>query len=310
MPGAYSFRDDLVINTNRPLSTFSTDTLFFSPTDSAFGNDDDLKAELQAIAQLRRDVRNNLSLRPLNESSAAPPSATAHRRRSLELETPLSATSSVFSYTTAPSSPTVSGSYPGIYSPQAAATSPATYSLHHHHPTFSASLPDIHNPLLSLNHPSITPQALAVQLSCSAVPLIIDTRSPAQFEAIRIRNSINLAIPSLILKRGRKPNGGFQSLSALRSFITDDDSRLTWDMMLSSPRRWNGTYTHFSIPSHHLIFAHQAISWSPMNSWTSLARSQLQLPLPGHYYQPFPHSLMGGSHIFAGALQQHVPPLI
>lgn len=247
MPGAYTFpRDDLTITTNRPLSTFSTDTLFFSPTDGTFEHDDDFKAEIQAIAQLRRDVRNNLALRPLPDIPAASSSSSSsylnHRRRSLEVETPSSATSSVFSYTTAPNSPSVASQLPSIHSPLAvsSSTQAATFSLHHHHPTFSTSLPDIHNPVLPLNLPFTTPQALATQLASSAVPLILDTRSPAQFETVHIRNSVNLAIPSLILKRGRKPNGGFASLDKIKSFITNEESRLVWDMMLSAPRRWNG----------------------------------------------------------------------
>src|ERR1700733_3733697 len=117
MPGAYRFpRRDLSISTNRPLSTFSAETVFFSPTEelaspsySGLDTDDDLKAELRALAQLRRDIRNNLTLRPipgLAETSSTI-AGTNRNRRSLELETPTSATSSVFSYTTAPSSPSV-----------------------------------------------------------------------------------------------------------------------------------------------------------------------------------------------------------
>jgi len=246
MPGAYRFpRRDLSISTNRPLSTFSTDTAFFSPTEelaspsySGFDTDDDLKAELRALAQLRRDIRSNLTLRPI-PGLAETSSTIAGNRRSLELETPTSATSSIFSYTTAPSSPSVPAYSPSAYTPSALSHSLGRNSLH---PTFTASLPDIHNPVLPLNTPYTTPNSLALALASSCRPLVLDIRPPAEFELLRIRDSVNLAIPSLILKRCRKPGGGLQTLDALKTFITTSDSQQSWDKMTSttSPTHWNG----------------------------------------------------------------------
>ncbi|KAF8999781.1 hypothetical protein BDQ17DRAFT_1360370 [Cyathus striatus] len=73
-------------------------------------------------------------------------------------------------------------------------------------------------------------------------PLLIDTRPPAIFLSFRIRHSINIAIPSLILKRSRKPGGGaFQTLDALRQFITTEQGKSTWDdLMADDEERWDG----------------------------------------------------------------------
>lgn len=257
MPGAYRFsRKDLSISTNRPLSTFSTDTVFFSPTDeiaspsyTSFDADDDFKTELQAISQLGRDIRNNLALRPipgLADTTSSTTAVTNLTRRSLELEPPTSATSSVFSYTTAPSSPSVAVYSPSIYSPFPSATFPHSLGRNPSHPAFTASLPDIHNPQLPLNIPHTTPHSLATALASPCIPLVLDTRPVAEFEQLHIRDSVNLAIPSLILKRCRKPGGGFQTLNSLRTFITTSNSQQAWDKMMSttSPTLWNGKDLH------------------------------------------------------------------
>ena len=96
-------------------------------------------------------------------------------------------------------------------------------------------------------------------------PLVIDTRAPAAHAASRIRGSVNIAIPSLILKRCRKmtassmlrseksdfgpsPNvvsggaqtggkGGFQNMEALRQFVVGERAKEDWIAMLSSLNR-------------------------------------------------------------------------
>ncbi|TFY52749.1 hypothetical protein EVJ58_g9836 [Rhodofomes roseus] len=57
--------------------------------------------------------------------------------------------------------------------------------------------------------------------------------------ASRLERSINIAIPSLILKRSRKANGGFSDLDALRQYITTEDGQHIWDDMMSSGD-WDG----------------------------------------------------------------------
>lgn len=101
-------------------------------------------------------------------------------------------------------------------------------------------------------------------------PLVIDTRAPAAHVAYRIRGSVNIAIPSLILKRCRKmtasgmlrggsagggggksesgpsPNvggpqtggkGGFQNMEALRQFVVGEKAKEEWNVMLNSLHR-------------------------------------------------------------------------
>lgn len=270
MPGAYRF-PDLTINTHRisNLSTFSTDTVFFSPTETE-QEGTDLDREFDVLEKLRQDVHQRLALRPLaglSDSAAdSAHSATGRKRRSLELDTPVSATSSIFSYTTAPSSPAV-----GVYSP----TVPSHATLSHtlgrlsahptsspYHPTFTASLPDILNPPAPVpiyTTASTSPEALAIlYASPKLVPLIVDTRPQHQFDKLRLPHSTNIAIPTLILKRCRKPGGGFPSLDSLRTYLTSDISRQAWDMLMnpavSSPVRWNGTSPELSSQIHLSVF--------------------------------------------------------
>lgn len=99
-------------------------------------------------------------------------------------------------------------------------------------------------------------------------PLVIDTRAPAAHATSRIRRSVNIAIPSLILKRCRKMTapsmlssqkldfgpsstalwggvqtggkGGFQSMEALRQFVVGERAKEDWNVMLNSLHRADG----------------------------------------------------------------------
>ncbi|KAI5993702.1 hypothetical protein F5J12DRAFT_426712 [Pisolithus orientalis] len=84
------------------------------------------------------------------------------------------------------------------------------------------------------------PAILADRLSLSASkhPILVDTRPYAVYQARRIAGSVNVAIPSLILKRYRKPgsSGGFHSLNSLRQFMTsEDDKQLVGHTLCSRP---------------------------------------------------------------------------
>lgn len=87
------------------------------------------------------------------------------------------------------------------------------------------------------------PAILADRLSLSASkhPILVDTRPYAVYQARRIAGSVNVAIPSLILKRYRKPgsSGGFHSLNSLRQFMTSEDDKQLWDT-LSAADHWDG----------------------------------------------------------------------
>lgn len=231
MPGAFTFADSrrqhpsLSIQTSaRPLSTFSTDTAYYSPEEgnspasiitqpfSAIeSNDDSLQSELAALECLRKDVRKNLSLRPLTSLKrpvAVPPDSPV-----------------LFSYSTAPSSPIFS---PSIYSP-APSPSPLNFGADLHHTTPPSD-----------EIQSLTPIHLAVLLaSTDAYPLILDTRPPRDFFTSHISNSVNLAIPSLILRRCRRP-GALASIDSLRTFIANRDCIQHWESLMSGATRWSG----------------------------------------------------------------------
>ncbi|KAI9571869.1 hypothetical protein HD554DRAFT_2070137 [Boletus coccyginus] len=83
------------------------------------------------------------------------------------------------------------------------------------------------------------PAVLADRLVAPKHPVILDTRPLAAYNAAHFADSVNIAIPSLILKRCRKPGSGFQSLAALRQFITSDHHKHRWDTLPSSPS-WDG----------------------------------------------------------------------
>ncbi|KAH0834030.1 hypothetical protein J3R83DRAFT_11267 [Lanmaoa asiatica] len=72
-----------------------------------------------------------------------------------------------------------------------------------------------------------------------STPIVVDTRPVAAYHASHLIDSVNIAIPSLILKRCRKPGSGFQSLAALRQFITSDQGKHRWDTLPSSTS-WDG----------------------------------------------------------------------
>lgn len=87
--------------------------------------------------------------------------------------------------------------------------------------------------------PAWEPHVLAHALAAPSHPLVLDTRPLAAYNASHLVDSVNIAIPSLILKRSRKPGSGLQSLAALRQFITSDHDKHRWDALPSSAS-WDG----------------------------------------------------------------------
>jgi hypothetical protein len=94
----------------------------------------------------------------------------------------------------------------------------------------------------------ISAASLAGRLgSADRRPLLLDTRPLHIHLRSYLYFSVNLAIPSLILKRCRKPGGSFTALDALKQFITTDEGRAIWDDLFgpddgSSPDNglWDG----------------------------------------------------------------------
>jgi hypothetical protein len=214
-----------------------------SPIDGIPGYDDtedELGKDLAVLEKLRQNVQKNLRLRPLNSSiviknrsphSPTPPRSPLHtapgwydvaRPHSTEfVVSPTSATSSVY-YT--PTSDTPMSAYfgfprstvaSGVFSPPSAfhAAPPKPGAIQYH--------------------------SLHFFITESPRPLLIDTRPLNAFLLSHLRHSINLAIPSLILKRFRKPGAGFQSMDALRQYITTDRGKKFWDETMKNGG-WDG----------------------------------------------------------------------
>ncbi|KDQ24129.1 hypothetical protein PLEOSDRAFT_1068092 [Pleurotus ostreatus PC15] len=88
-------------------------------------------------------------------------------------------------------------------------------------------------------------------------PLMIDTRPPPVHLAAHVVDSVNLAIPSLLLKRTRKQKRSvtsttFPTLHSLRQYITTDESLTVWDSLLVQGQpsaRWDGTLVVYD---HHM----------------------------------------------------------
>ncbi|KAF9784743.1 hypothetical protein BJ322DRAFT_1066049 [Thelephora terrestris] len=214
-----------------------------SPIDGIPGYDDtedELGKDLAVLEKLRQNVHKNLRLRPLNSSSAiqnrSPHSPTLRgtplhtapawfdTSRPLPNEfvaSPTSATSSIY-YT--PTSDTPMSAYFGVPGPTAAS------GLFSPPPAFHTSTP---------KPGAIQYHSLHLLVMESPRPLLIDTRPLNTFFLSHLRHSINLAIPSLILKRSRKPGAGFQSIDALRQYITTDRGKKFWDDTMNNGD-WDG----------------------------------------------------------------------
>ncbi|RDB23869.1 Dual specificity protein phosphatase 1 [Hypsizygus marmoreus] len=229
------FEDTLQLSSGEssPTTPPSIPTLKLDISDDE-SSSDDISKDLAALEQLRKNVKQNLRLRPIRSHSALPKvdlngttpkspfptSATPWRDSG-----PLSATS--------PASSTASSYFTPLSATHRSSPPPSARLV------FSDSKSDSTSDS-SLPHP-IEPGVLYERLTSPTRPLLIDTRPPTSHVSFHIRHSINIAIPSLILKRCRKPGGGFQSLDALRQFITTDSSKRSWDDLMSPGGPWDGS---------------------------------------------------------------------
>ncbi|KAI9508035.1 hypothetical protein F5148DRAFT_33946 [Russula earlei] len=204
----------------------------FSPCSHSETDSDHLKSpedisnQLAVLEQLRRSVQKNLRLRPIS-LTPSPPRSPTH---------PLSS-ASIWSTQAPSSSPASTIASPSIYyTPISDPKSPLT--AHFIGPS-AFDRPAQELPRSPAR--SIDPASLAARLENSPRrPLLIDTRPAAAFLGCHIKSSINFAIPSLILKRSRKPGAGFGSIDALRQFITTDPCRIVWDSLMAPGGSWDG----------------------------------------------------------------------
>ncbi|KAJ7756164.1 hypothetical protein B0H16DRAFT_693693 [Mycena metata] len=182
---------------------------FLDSPDPLSDEDTDITKSLERLEQLRQNVQKNLRLRPIRSSGSLPkvqlgdsspwdPSIT-------------SPASSISSYFTPAGEGPLSAKFIGSTPPP---------------------LPVPRQPR------AIDPGTLFNRLNAPRRPLLIDTRPPAAHLAFHIRHSINLAIPSLILKRSKKTP--FQSLDALRQYVTTEQGKRDWDILMNPGGPWDG----------------------------------------------------------------------
>ncbi|KAI5118630.1 hypothetical protein M0805_006997 [Coniferiporia weirii] len=230
---------------------------------------DDLSKNLEMLEKLRRNVHKNLRLRPLRMSTAPPDIAVSaahsaesdnadilfgtHQHRSSSPTSasdssaaPSPALSIYYTPTTELRESPISARYIGngytrvttgapvsLGRPRALASPVASV------PTSTVTTPAVpHSPLTR----EITADSLFDRLAASSRPLLIDTRPPASYISSRILHSLNIAIPSLIMRRCTKPGGGFPSLDTLRTYITTDGGKCKWDDMMKRSGAWDGDF--------------------------------------------------------------------
>ncbi|EIW56555.1 uncharacterized protein TRAVEDRAFT_151121 [Trametes versicolor FP-101664 SS1] len=215
--------DDDLLPLSSPSST-SSDSPPESPIDSqstletdSDPNSDDISRDLAALEKLRRSVHRNLKLRPIRSSTsslraqaASPYNGSPVSIRDNRSPSPASSLSPASVY----------------YTPTS-----ALYSEPDDWRSSSSS---------SSIAGGIEPALLISRLNAPTRPILIDTRPTHAFLADHLEHSVNIhTIPSLILKRSKRPNGGLQDITALRQWITTDEGKHCWDDMMNSGD-WDG----------------------------------------------------------------------
>lgn len=208
--------DDELLQLSSPSSSSS------SPIALNIPDAEELSRDLAALAQLRQSVQKNLRLRPIRSFSRLPktaiPSVTAipwrqdqHHRQQLDSDSssPKSASSTYLTPV-------------DIHFPSPPASSPPEPPSRARKPQQrSASMPSPRVPTSAMD-----PAELLIRLASPIRPLLIDTRTHAAYAATRLLGSINIAMPSLILKRSKRTLPTFASL---RQFITSDEGKDVFD---------------------------------------------------------------------------------
>ena len=196
---------------------------------------DDLSKDLAALQQLRQNVKKNLQLRPIRSRSNLP-------KVKLDIGDDIE--------TVIPKSLLTNGDIQDM-NPPSSALSPtsaaSSYFTPLDHTPFSAmfsanstKVDDLSICTADNSASPISPRALYERLLAPLRPLVIDTRPLALHQSFHLRHSINIAIPSLILKRCRKPGGGLQTLDALRPFTTTEQATSRWDSLMCPGGPWDG----------------------------------------------------------------------
>ncbi|KAF7297109.1 hypothetical protein MIND_00943800 [Mycena indigotica] len=175
--------------------------LLDSPDPLLDDDDGDITRSLERLEELRKNVQQNLRLRPIRSSGSLP-------KVQLGDSSPWD-----------PSFGSPASSLSAYFTPDGPPSA-----------RFIGSLSREPRP--------VGPASLIERLRHSRRPLLIDTRPQAAHKAFHIRHSINLVIPSLILKRSKK--NPFQSLEALRQYVTSEQGKRDWDQLLGPNGPWDG----------------------------------------------------------------------
>jgi hypothetical protein len=252
-------------------SSESRDNFLVNPDEDMAFNSDDLSKDLALLEQLRRSVHKNLRLRPIRSASGSTPSRHTPQLDASSSQSSDSPLESVLDMTTERSP-----SPDSVYTPASAYFTPLTefrgtpISAFHHsrNPSLDTSArqqPQVSQPPSSTPAQGISPALLLARLSTPTRPLLIDTRPVASFLRSHLPHSVNLAIPSLILRRSRKSAGAFHTLDALRQYITTDDCKHVWDELMSG-HDWDGDVIVFDeIMLEKDRHNHQATPWAVMD---------------------------------------------
>ena len=200
--------------------------------------DDNPSMDMAALQQLRKSVKTNLRLRPIRSNNALPKASFSPDNQPGSSRLPALPPKSLV--TTPSTSVWNDLDPPNINTPSSAVSTYFTPLT----PAFRSNSVDSDSPSPPLDADLISrpipPGILYDRLTSSTRPLLIDTRPPTLHHAFNIRHSINVAISTLILKRSRKPNGGFQSIDTLRQFITTDQGKQAWDELMRPGGPWDG----------------------------------------------------------------------
>ncbi|CDO70449.1 hypothetical protein BN946_scf184999.g90 [Trametes cinnabarina] len=220
------YDDDDLLQLSSPSSTSSDSPIesqsTLDETDSEF-HSDDISKDLAALEKLRRSVHRNLKLRPIRSASSS------LRDHAQSGSASSSYDSSVADHLTEDASPI-----------SASSLSPASV---YYTPTSALySEPDDWRSSSSSSSIAggLDPALLLARLSSPTRPILIDTRPTQAYLAAHLEHSVNIpTIPSLILKRSKKPGGGLHDIAALRQWITTEEGKHAWDDMMHSGD-WDG----------------------------------------------------------------------
>lgn len=189
--------DDELLQLSSPSSSSS------SPIALNVPDAEELTRDLEALAQLRQSVQKNLRLRPIRSFSRLPKTA-------------------VPDVASTPSPKSAGSTYLTPLEICFPAPPPSSPPIRVRKlPQRSASMPSPRVPTSA-----IEPAELLIRLASSTRPLLIDTRPLAAYAASHLLGSINIAMPSLILKRAKRTLPTFGSL---RQFITTDEGKDIFD---------------------------------------------------------------------------------